>query len=137
MLALWEWPRVAHVHRVERQLATWESRWGTEAVHHFVCAAGLYNTGAAIGVASVLVFVVAATLGASFAATAAVILTFALAVPLMVAAVFQMQRATALIARRYGVSPKARPLLTLERMHRVELFDAWVGAHGASRDLHL
>ena len=134
MLALWEWPRVAHAHRVERQLAMWESRWGTEAVHHFVYAAELYNTGSAIGLASVLVFVVAATSGASFAATSAVVVTFALAVPLMVAGVFQMQRATALIARRYGVSPKARPPLTLRRMRRVELFDAWVGAHGVSGD---
>jgi hypothetical protein len=134
MLALWAWPRLAHARRVERQLATWESRWGTEAVHQFVCAVELYNTGAGMGVASVLVFVVAATLGASFVATGAVAVTFALAVPLMVAGVFQMQRATALIARRYGVSLKARPWLTLKRMHRVELFEAWVGTHGASGD---
>ena len=133
MLNLARHVRGVRARLLARRMATWEGRWGSEAVKKQQLGVELYNVGGVSGVVFVLVFVLASASAIPFVAGAAVVLTFGFSVVLMAAGAFQVSRATRLISRRYGISPKVRPPLTLKRCADPVLFDAWVVMHHGVR----
>lgn len=133
MLNLARHVRGVRARLLARRMGTWEGRWGSEAVKKQQLGVELYNVGGVSGVVFVLVFVLASASAIPFVAGAAVVLTFGFSVVLMAAGAFQVSRATRLISRRYGISPKVRPPLTLKRCADPVLFDAWVVMHHGVR----
>jgi len=123
-----------HARLLAKRMAKWEGRWGSEAVKKQQLGVELYNVGGVSAVVLLLVFFLSSARNMTFVAHAATVLTFGFSVVLMAAGAFQVSRATRLISRRYGISPRARPPLTLKRCADPVLFDAWVVMHGNAQD---
>jgi hypothetical protein len=116
-----------------KRMVTWEGRWGSQAVKRYQRGVELYNVGGVSGVFLLLVFFLASASNMTFVAGVAVVLGLSFSGVLTFAGAFQFSRATRLISRRYGISPKARPPLTLKRCADPVLFDAWVVMHHGAR----
>lgn len=105
-------------------------RWGHDAAAKFDRAGTLYSFGGFGAVAMLALFLASSAAGWHHIAIGALATGFLIFVPSMGVASMMMFSLVRNICRRYDISPRSKPPLSIKALKSAASFDAWLIAHG-------